>query len=331
MEKPFRPVFSPNWKRLSWWCFLDEICGEISVALVEMGVSSADSLAAGRTRRVGSLAPRPKRVCVYFVDADATESESSGDEEVKRGKRRVREIIDINLKASSQPSPALSIPRRRALLRRRRVAKAGDGSFRRRFRGVRRRPWGKYAAEIRDPSLQKRLWLGTFDTAEEAAAVYDDAAVRLKGSHAVTNFSSSSSSDSDFGASTKPRSPPQAKLRPTGQAAAETPATIPPSAPSPPSEPEPEDDDADSFYPFASSLTPVLRRAPGEAPRPVDLLYGELCDLASAAPPSKAAEFDWQQPWWESEPKAVEFDWQLPWWESEDFVMMPAASAVSVI
>ncbi|XP_037436475.1 pathogenesis-related genes transcriptional activator PTI6-like [Triticum dicoccoides] len=296
-----------------------------------MGMCPADSLAAGRTRRTGSLAPLPKRVCVFFVDADATESESSGDEEVRRGRRRVRKVIDISVKASSQPSPASSVPRRRALLRRRRVAKAGDGGYRRRFRGVRQRPWGKYAAEIRDPSLQKRLWLGTFDTAEEAAAVYDDAAVRLKGSHAVTNFSSSSSSDSDYVASAKPRSPPQAKLRPTGEAAAEAPATVPPSAPSPPSQPEPEEDDADSFNPFASSLTPVLRRAPGEAPRPVDHLYGELSDLASAAPPSKAVEFDWQQPWWDSEPKATEFDWQLPWWESEDFVMPPAASAVSVI
>ncbi|KAK4428016.1 Ethylene-responsive transcription factor WIN1 [Sesamum alatum] len=56
------------------------------------------------------------------------------------------------------------------------------------FRGVRQRHWGSWVSEIRHPLLKRRVWLGTFETAEEAARAYDEAAVLMSGRNAKTNF-----------------------------------------------------------------------------------------------------------------------------------------------
>ncbi|KAF5174989.1 Ethylene-responsive transcription factor [Thalictrum thalictroides] len=64
----------------------------------------------------------------------------------------------------------------------------GMGTGTVRYKGVRRRKWGKWVAEIRLPNCRDRIWLGSYETAEKAARAYDAAVYCVRGPTAEFNF-----------------------------------------------------------------------------------------------------------------------------------------------
>lgn len=146
------------------------------------GTQVAGAGATDKTILLSTTGKSERLVRIFFTDADATDSSSSEEDEPAQRQRAKRFVLEL---AVGNSVPARRNPHQRLTMPPADSPPAGE---RKKFRGVRRRPWGRFSAEIRNPFCRKRVWLGTFDTAEEAAAVYDLAALRIKGDKAVTNF-----------------------------------------------------------------------------------------------------------------------------------------------
>lgn len=151
--------------------------------------------------RPNAVFPCPRVVRIVVEDPEATDSSSDVDNEENPssvpGRRSIKRYINeirfqtnpiLEKKLPSITSAAAAAKKQKKVLKKKGNKENATLSFTE-FRGVRRRPWGNYVAEIWHPCHRVKVWLGTYSTAEEAAKAYDIAAIQLRGPDAITNFS----------------------------------------------------------------------------------------------------------------------------------------------
>ncbi|KAF7849442.1 hypothetical protein BT93_L0788 [Corymbia citriodora subsp. variegata] len=213
----------------------------------------------------------PRVLRISYTDNDATDSSSDDEEAEPLPRQRIKKFVhEIALQPGGDgDGGSWGVKAKRRKPSGKSAVPVGRRDSKK-FRGVRQRPWGKWAAEIRDPK-GVRLWLGTFNTAEEAAVVYDQAAIKLRGPDALTNFSTPPQSAQSF----PPPPPPKNGIVPpppltTAAATASSSSSV-------------SGEDSSRRVP---SPTSVLRGASSE----------ESCASENSSEPSARSAFDWNPP-----------------------------------
>ncbi|CAM0950893.1 unnamed protein product [Alopecurus aequalis] len=138
----------------------------------------------GKRRRPGQILSAGKRKMrgSRLADEDTEDWEADFQELMADPEGDDVDDIEQFLSGVTVESGKMDLPPAMARPKRRRVSPSHP------YRGIRQRAWGRWSAEIRDPRKGVRVWIGTFDTAADAARAYDAEARRIHGTKARINF-----------------------------------------------------------------------------------------------------------------------------------------------